>query len=977
MVDNTGTQDVTGIQVRDILPAGTIFLSAEEVDLNGGAFPGLHGFTCSHDNSPTGGIVDCIGGSLLGSAAEFYFPPAPGDDKAFIDIKVFARPTVGLMHNEVRVDPLNQIAEYDETDNIEFEDTNVINGDVGSGAFNELSITKHSTPETNVATSSVVTYTIVVTNTGSDPAVNVVVRDTLPAGFVFQNAADANPGADAFLCSLNGTSTVVCSGATIQPGVPNARTITIGTLATAVPGVWTNLAFVDPDNAIPEGNETNNAAQDSITVEVGIPTQYIDLTITKTDNVTTHVAPNGLISYDLTVTNAGTQPAFGVAVRDAVPAGTTFVSASDTTAGSPPGAFICTLDGGNVVNCVAGTVDGTDPPNLISSIPNVRTITVVVRAPIHNVTILNQASVDPANTIPEGNETNNTASDTTPVQSNIDLELDKSGPGSASQGTPAAYDITVKNLGTQDATNVLVRDPLPVGLIPLGVTVDDSNFTCQVLQNPVNVVECVGTLQAAATDPDGIKIHIDVFVTQDGGTLDNEACVDPNDTILEFSADSDFNPDGNGNNCKTKITVVAPPIADLDVNKSASTGSVSPGADLTYTINVGNNGTGTAQSPVTVTDILPSSVTFVTATATNGWTCTGTTTVECTDPGGGMAPGASTQITIDVKVKTNANAPILNTASVPADPGDAGAVPPIDPEANTANNSDSVTTNVNGSGFDLAIGGITDTPDPANREEQLVYTIVAENNGSAPTNPPDDAAIIRIAMPEGATGVNIVGAAGTNGFNCGTSTPTSFPFDCAGDLPAGGDTVITVTLDVLIGAPDDLVLTAKIDPDAAFTESDEGNNDAIEVTTVSGDTCTVSPCVDLVAAEMLSSPDGPVGAGAAVTYTFGVVNIGDSSTGTDGAHIHFGATGDFLGASITEPAGFDCTDLTNSLGDRSWFCDGTLGAGEGVVFVISLTSGPIDGSITASGEADPHDALDEFNETNNGPITVETTVDVP
>ncbi len=58
-------------------------------------------------------------------------------------------------------------------------------------------------------------YTIVVTNSGSDPAFNVVVRDTLPAGFVFQSAADAVPGPNAFLCSLNGTSTVTCSGATI------------------------------------------------------------------------------------------------------------------------------------------------------------------------------------------------------------------------------------------------------------------------------------------------------------------------------------------------------------------------------------------------------------------------------------------------------------------------------------------------------------------------------------------------------------------------------------------------------------------------------------------------------------------------------------------------------------------------------------------------------------------------------------------
>ena len=170
-----------------------------------------------------------------------------------------------------------------------------------------------------------------------------------------------------------------------------------------------------------------------------------------------------------------------------------------------------------------------------------------------------------------------------------------------------------------------------------------------------------------------------------------------------------------------------------------------------------------------------------------------------------------------------------------------------------ATTPDSVTTNISGSGFDLAVSGITDIPDPANREAQLAYTIIAENNGTAPT-PPTDKAIVRVAMPTGAVGVSIVGAAGTNGFNCGVTTPTSFPFDCKGDLPAGGDTTITVTLNVLLGAPDDLVLTATIDPDADFAESDEGNNTQIEATTVSGDTCTVSPCIDLVARPDLRDP---------------------------------------------------------------------------------------------------------------------------
>ena len=141
-VDNVGTQDVTGIRVRDTLPAGTKFLSV--------VADATHSFTCSHDGSATGGIVECIGGKLLGTESEFYDPagPAPagpGDDIATIRIKVFARPTVGTMHNEVRVDPLNEIAEYNELNNLATQDTTVTNGGASLSAFNELSIVKTQT----------------------------------------------------------------------------------------------------------------------------------------------------------------------------------------------------------------------------------------------------------------------------------------------------------------------------------------------------------------------------------------------------------------------------------------------------------------------------------------------------------------------------------------------------------------------------------------------------------------------------------------------------------------------------------------------------------------------------------------------------------------------------------------------------------------------------------------------------------------
>ena len=72
--------------------------------------------------------MTCIGGHLLGTESEFYDRPAPargpGDDVATIVIKVFATPFVQpILHNEVRVDPDNEIAEVNELNNFAFQNT--------------------------------------------------------------------------------------------------------------------------------------------------------------------------------------------------------------------------------------------------------------------------------------------------------------------------------------------------------------------------------------------------------------------------------------------------------------------------------------------------------------------------------------------------------------------------------------------------------------------------------------------------------------------------------------------------------------------------------------------------------------------------------------------------------------------------------------------------------------------------------------
>jgi uncharacterized repeat protein (TIGR01451 family) len=970
-VDNIGTQDATGIRVRDTLPAGTKFLSATTDP--------AHGFTCTHDGAASAGVVECIGGHILGTESEFYDPPGPavpaGNDFATITIKIFATANVQpAMHNEVRVDPLGEIAEFNEQNNLAVQDTKVENGDATTGAFNELSIVKTQTdPAANeVATSSTVTYQIVVTNSGTDPAVNVKVRDFLPAGFAFVEATDVTtgPGVDPldFFCTQSGTVQsgiiVNCSGATLDgtldamgAAVPSARTLQIKATSASQPGNYTNQAIVDPDGQMAEGNETNNSSSVVTKVKVGVPQGFIDLTLNKT--ATPNVTPGSQIIYTLTVNNVGTDPAFNVVLSDNLPAGTTFVSATDITPPLPigAGAFSCSHAGG-VVTCTGATLDGTADLIADPEVAPSRTVEIKVLAPKQNVTIVNQARVDPGNAIAESNETNNSASASTTVSSVINLTLDKRGPNNAKQNSEDDYVITVTNniIGGgsgEVAFGAHVHDALPIGLIPLSVTADPSNMICQIAENPVNVVDCVGDIEPGAT----VTITIHVFITANGGPLDNEACVDPENRIVE-SDETD--------NCKTKTTVVVPPAPDLSVTKAVDKTVATPGDSLTYTVTVSNVGDANAAGPISVLDTLPlSSVDFVSANASNSFSCPNPPAgnlLTCTGPS--LNVGEFTEITIQVKIKDSASAPITNSVTVGTVSG----------ETNTGNNSDSVVTSVGAEGIDLVLVSVSDSPDPTPRGDSVTYQIVVSNGGTS------NATGVKVKdVFNSNTGLTVASATGSQGFACDNNL-SDFTIECNGNLDAGQSTTIKIVLQTSATSPASLGSTITVDPDSTIAESNELNNSATEVTTISGAIC--SSCKDLVISGVLESAD-PITVGGGLTYTVTVGNIGDTTTDTGPGGqltIYFDFEGDggatFTPGSYTATAGFTCTPVFTDADTRLTNCTGDLAPGQGTIITFSLTATAA-GTITATGEADGPHTIGEFLETNNGPVTQTTTVNPP
>ena len=471
-ITNVGTEDVTGVSFKDFLPAGTRFRSIDDGGLS-------HNFTCSHDGSATAGVAECHGGILRGTHDHTLAP-----DSVTITLVVFAPSQPGFYTNQVRVDPANDIPELIEGNNVAFWTTEV-NIATGVNAFHEFTIDKVQTspgaPDAfKVVPSGIVEYDLVVTNHGSDVAFDVTVEDIIPVGFTFRFANDTLPGTGDFQCTEAG-GTITCSGGTLDGSIgqtvqagDTTRTIHVSLFAASQPGNYTNKALIDPDNTHPEANETNNSDEVVTTVALGGGGKYIDFDITNKQTSPVDgsgnkvdIAPSGALQYTVTVKNNGSAVAFNVKVQDTLPTGSVFRSAQDVT-GPASGKFTCSESGG-VVTCTGGTLDGDAGPDETPS-PSTRQIVIEVFAPTEPDTYFNVAKVDPGHEIPEADETNNIATESTNVRVNggnnfRDLVVSSltSTDDEPEPGQEYTYEVTVQNTGTNPAYNVKLRNVLDEG----------------------------------------------------------------------------------------------------------------------------------------------------------------------------------------------------------------------------------------------------------------------------------------------------------------------------------------------------------------------------------------------------------------------------------------------------------------------------------------------------------------------------------
>jgi len=121
---------------------------------------------------------------------------------------------------------------------------------------------------------------------------------------------------------------------------------------------------------------------------------------------------------------------------------------------------------------------------------------------------------------------------------------------------------------------------------------------------------------------------------------------------------------GLGTSGSVTFTVV-PPFPDLSI-ASTQTGNLETGFDGTYVLVISNAGSGATTSPITVTDNLPTGLTFVSGSGA-GWACSASgQAVTCGNPGP-LAAGASTTLTLTVTVQSGTASRVSHSATVAAD----------------------------------------------------------------------------------------------------------------------------------------------------------------------------------------------------------------------------------------------------------------------------------------------------------------------
>ncbi len=339
-------------------------------------------------------------------------------------------------------------------------------------------------------------YTLTVRNIGNQDAVNVSLRDPMPAnvtyvagsttlngapvadvgglsplvaGMLIHSPADPTPGSMPAGTSSPANIATITFDVVVNLNVPNGTVISNQGFVTTPTGGITDQPSDDPDTPVP-----NDPTRDIVS---NLPILFAAKSAALTIDLGSPglVDPGDTLRYTITVQNSGTVPSTGVVLTDSVPANTTYVANSTFLDGLPVGQ----PDGG--VPPLASGID-ISSSDLTPPLPGPGAGTIspgesaVLRFDLRvnpgtpgGTVISNQAVVDTVqlpNLLTDGDGNPATGPEPTVVvvaaaqQLSITKQVTVVGGGPALPGADLEYVVTVENIAALPALSVVITDDL-------------------------------------------------------------------------------------------------------------------------------------------------------------------------------------------------------------------------------------------------------------------------------------------------------------------------------------------------------------------------------------------------------------------------------------------------------------------------------------------------------------------------------------
>ncbi len=700
-------------------------------------------------------------------------------------------------------------------------------------------------------------YTVVVGNTGSAPATDVVVVDPVPAhtavvpGSVTTTAGTIEnqdpPRVALGELAADAEETITFRVTVVSPlpagvsQVVNQATVTSAEL----PAVLSD----DPD--------LGGAANPTATAITAAPR----LVAEKTDTLAIDAdedgqpSPGDTIEYTILVRNTGNSGATGVMLNDPVPTHTTLVSGSNQ-------ADLGTIAGGaSATVAFRVRIDSTVP------------------AGVHQIS--NQGTVT-SNQLPAvlTNDPDATGPTVTPITAAPSLTVTKTdvlyqdadNDGTASPGDALLYQITVANGGNTSATRVELADAIPAHTAIEAGSVQTSQGSIT-SEEPVAIE--IGEIVAGANATVSFRVRIDSTVPAGVREVSNQASL----ASAELPAALSDDPDAGGDADATVTPIAAAPRLRAEKTDALAVdangdGVPSPGDTVEYTIVLRNTG-NTPATGVEIHDPVPTRTDVVAGSAS-----TTLGTIEAESPlhvavGELAAAGQATVVfraridaVVPAGVRQVSNQATILSSELPAvlsdDPGAGGAADPTvtpiqtDPLLN-AEKIDALAIDADGDG----------SPSPG---DTLEYTVTVRNTGSGP------ATDVLVVDPVPAHTTVVPGSVETT---AGTVESQDPPRVALGELAAGTEATIAFRVTVASPLPagvsqvvNQATVTSDELPAVLSDDPDLGGAADPTATAITASPRLVAEKTDAIAVD--ADGDGQPSPGDTIEYTILVRNTGNS-----------------------------------------------------------------------------------------------------